>query len=153
MTNPRNMTTPVIPKTKQIPLDGHQRRVFKIRNFTRWMRKTRLTDEILCQAVTEMAQGLIDADLGGNLVKKRVALPGHGKSGSMRTLVATKRHQVWFFVFGFQKNERANISSQELKALQTMAADLLALSSTEMNNAVQQGKLQEICNGQAHTIH
>lgn len=130
-----------------IPLDDHQRRVFKTRHFAKWMRKTRLTDEALCQAVTEMAQGLIDADLGGNIVKKRVALPGRGKRGSTRTLVATKRHQVWFFLFGFQKNERDNISNQELQALQVVAADLLALSITELNNAIQQGKLQEICDG------
>ncbi len=63
------MATPALPETKPISLDGHPRRVFKTRNFTRWMRKTRLTDEILCQAVTEMAQGLIDADLGGTWLK------------------------------------------------------------------------------------
>ncbi|WP_369806209.1 type II toxin-antitoxin system RelE/ParE family toxin [Stutzerimonas balearica] len=40
-------------------------RVFKTRHFSRWMRKTELTDEALCGAVREMAQGLIDADLGG----------------------------------------------------------------------------------------
>ena len=65
------------------------RRVFKTRHFSRWMRKTELTDSALCAAVSEMAAGLIDADLGGGAVKKRVALPGRGKSGSARTLVAT----------------------------------------------------------------
>jgi hypothetical protein len=47
------------------------KRVFKTRHFSRWMRKTELTDEALCSAVTEMAQGLIDADLGGGVVKLR----------------------------------------------------------------------------------
>lgn len=56
------------------------RRVFKTRFFTRWMRKTELSDAALCRAFVEMAQGLIDADLGGGLVKKRVALPGRGKN-------------------------------------------------------------------------
>ena len=58
--------------------------VFKTRHFTRWMRKTTLTDAALCQAVREMANGLIDADMGGDVVKKRVALPGRGKSGGVR---------------------------------------------------------------------
>lgn len=79
------------------------RRVFKIREFNRWMRKTSLTDEALCMAVAEMAAGLVDADLGGGVVKKRVALPGKGKSGGVRTLIATNRGNRWFFVFGFEK--------------------------------------------------
>lgn len=87
------------------------RRVFKTRHFARWMRKTELTDSALCAAVSEMAAGLIDADLGGGVLKKRVALPGRGKSGSARTLVATNKGVRWFFVFGFEKNERASIST------------------------------------------
>ena len=87
-------------------------RVFKTRSFDRWMRKTALTDEALCAAVREMIQGLIDGDLGGGVVKKRVGLAGRGKRGGARTLVATNRGNRWFFVFGFEKNERANISAE-----------------------------------------
>ncbi len=121
------------------------RRVFKTRHFARWMRKSELTDEALCLAVEEMAAGLIDAELGGHIVKKRVALPGRGKSGGARTLVATQQGSRWFFVFGFEKNERANISATELEALQVLAADLLALSGDQLNRAVEDGALQEIC--------
>ena len=64
-------------------------RVFKTRFFSRWMRKTELTDSALCHAVAEMGQGLIDADLGGGVVKKRIGLAGRGKRGGARTLVAT----------------------------------------------------------------
>ncbi len=74
-----------------------------------------------------MANGLIDADLGGGVIKKRVALPGRGKRGGSRTLVATNKADRWFFVFGFEKNERANINDKELEALQATAADLLKL--------------------------
>jgi hypothetical protein len=69
------------------------RRVFKTRHFSRWMRKTDLTDVALCAAVVEMAAGLVDADLGGGIVKKRVALPSRGKSGSVRTLIARSWRQ------------------------------------------------------------
>ena len=109
------------------------------------MRKTELSDAALCKAVKEMEQGLIDADLGGGLVKKRVALPGRGKSGGARTLVATNKTDRWFFVFGFEKNERANIEDDELEALQNMAADLLKLGAKELDAAVMNGALQEIC--------
>ena len=67
------------------------KRVFKTRYFTRWMRKTSLSNEALCKSVAEMERGLIDADLGGGMFKKRVALPGRGKSGSTCTLVATNK--------------------------------------------------------------
>lgn len=109
------------------------------------MRKTELTDAALCLAVQEMVDGLIDAELGGHVVKKRVALPGRGKSGGARTLVATQKGSRWFFVFGFEKNERANISPAELEALQVLAADLLALSGDQLNRAVEDSALEEIC--------
>jgi len=120
-------------------------RVFKTRHFCRWMRRTELTDQALWAAVSEMRAGLIDADLGGGVMKKRVPLPRRGKSGSTRTLVATNRGDRWFFLFGFQKNERANVSARELEALQGIAADLLRLSSAELNAHVESEALQEIC--------
>ena len=120
-------------------------RVFKTRSFDRWMRKTALTDEALCAAVREMIQGLIDGDLGGGVVKKRVGLAGRGKRGGARTLVATNRGNRWFFVFGFEKNERANISAEEKEALQGIAQDLLSSTGTELDVAAKDGSLQEIC--------
>ena len=121
------------------------RRVFKTRPFARWLRKTDLDDAALCRAVFEMERGLIDADLGGGVLKKRVALPGRGKSGSARTLVATHRGDRWFFVFGFEKNVRANVSARELAALQALATDLLKLSSVELDRQVESDVLAEIC--------
>mgnify|MGYP000423376847 CR=1 FL=1 len=121
------------------------RRIFKTRYFSRWMRKTDLTDTALCAAVSEMEMGLVDADLGGGVVKKRVALPGRGKSGSARTLVATNKGNRWFSVFGFEKNERANISKKELEALQNTATDLLRLNSNQLDAHVDNEALQEIC--------
>lgn len=90
--------------------------VFKSRHFARWMRKTELTNQALCEAVCEMLLGLVDADLGGHVFKKRVAMPNRGKRGAIRTLVATHQRGAWFFVFGFEKNDRANISTKELEA-------------------------------------
>lgn len=121
------------------------RRVFKTRHFNRWMRKCELTDAALCMAVNEMTAGLIDAELGGDVVKKRVALPGRGKRGGARTLVATRKASRWFFVFGFEKNERANITTTELEALQTLAGSLLDLSTAQLETAVTDGTLQESC--------
>jgi len=121
------------------------KRVFKTRRFGRWMRKTELSDQALCDAVSEMKRGLIDADLGGGVVKKRVPLPGRGKRGGTRTLVATNKSNRWFFVFGFEKNERANVSTKELEALRGIAADLLKLSLSELDAQVESEALQEIC--------
>ena len=73
-------------------------------------------------------RGLIDADLGGGVYKKRIAQPGRGKSGSSRTLLASNRQDRWIFVFGFEKNDRANVSDRELEALKMLAADLLGLT-------------------------
>ena len=118
---------------------------FKTRHFQRWMRKTALGDSDLRKAVLEMTAGLIDADLGGGVVKKRIGLAGRGKRGGVRTLVATNKGNRWFFVFGFEKNERANVSDEELEGLQTIAADLLARTGPQLDEAVADGALQEIC--------
>jgi hypothetical protein len=119
----------------------HAPRVFKTRQFAKWMRKTDLTDEALCLAVSEMVGGLVDADLGGDVLKKRVALPGRGKRGGARTLVATRRASRWFFVFGFEKNEKANVTSTELEALQWLAKQLLDLTGRQLEVAAQDGSL------------
>ena len=122
------------------------KRVFKTRHFNRWMRKTELTDSALCAAVDEMVRGLIDADLGGSIVKKRIGLAGRGKRGGVRTLIATNQGSRWFFVYGFEKNDRANIADDELEALQDIAKELLARSGQQLDVAVQDSSLQEICN-------
>lgn len=93
-----------------------------------------------------MQAGLVGADLGGGVVKKRVALPGRGKSGGARTLLATNRGSRWFFVFGFAKNERSNVSDIELEALKMLAHDLLSLNDSNLDQAVLGGQLMEICN-------
>lgn len=121
------------------------KRVFKTRHFARWMRKTELTDSALCSAVAEMAQGLIDADLGGGVVKKRVGLAGRGKSGGAKTLVATNKGARWFFVFGFEKSDRANIAPDELEALQNIAHELLARTGSQLDLAISERVLEEIC--------
>lgn len=115
---------------ESMPLSGiiQIKRVFTTRHFARWMRKTELTDAALCDAVREMSQGLIDANLGG-----------------ARTLVATNKHNRWFFVFGFEKNERANIDVDELEALQELAAELLIRTQEELALALADGALKEIC--------
>ncbi len=120
-------------------------RVFKTRHFSRWARKVGVSDRALCQAVEEMIRGLIDADLGGSIVKKRIGLAGRGKRGGARTLIATDKGDRWFFVFGFEKNERANIDSEELEALQDLAADLLVRTARQLSEAAADGSLQEIC--------
>ncbi len=123
------------------------RRVFRTRSFTRWMTKIGLTDAALSEAVAEMGQGLIDADLGGHVVKKRVALPGQGKRGGARTIVATRLGERWFFLYGFGKNERANIDQDELKALREMARELLGFDDRQLATALRAGEIVEVCHG------
>ncbi|HWH82545.1 MAG TPA: type II toxin-antitoxin system RelE/ParE family toxin [Burkholderiaceae bacterium] len=107
-------------------------------------RKQGLAASSLCIAVGEMANGLFDADLGGGLFKKRIARPGQGKSGGYRTLVATNRGSRWVFVFGFPKNERSNIDTDEEEALKKLAAHLLSLTGQAMAKAKQAGELIEV---------
>ena len=108
------------------------------------MRRTGLTDTVLRQAVAEMAQGLVDADLGGGLLKKRVPLPGRGRRSGARVIVAARRGSHWFFVYGYAKNERDDLTRVELRALRELARDLLDLDSRALAAAVRSGALIEV---------
>jgi hypothetical protein len=101
----------------------------------------------ICTVQTDLQPISLKSDrlLGGGIVKKRIGLAGRGKRGGARTLIATNNGDRWFFVFGFEKNERANISTQELEALQSIAADLLDRTDQQLNEALENHSLQEIC--------
>jgi hypothetical protein len=128
--------------------------IYTTRWFERWARKQGLAASSLCTAVLEMTTGLFDADLGGGLFKKRIARTGQGKSRGYRTLVVTNRADRWVFVYGFPKNERGNIDSNEQEALKKLAAHLLALTRDEITTAKQAGELIEVdCDAQDEIFH
>ena len=119
-------------------------RAFKIKAFGKWASGEGLSDDALASAVVEMEKGLIDAKLGGQVVKKRVALPGRGKRGSTRTLVAFRQGNKAFFIYGFAKNERASISDKELRALKMLAKELMSYTAAALTEAMKAGELIEI---------
>jgi hypothetical protein len=119
-------------------------RILKTRFFHRWALRAGLTDEALLTAVQEIEQGLIDGDLGGGVLKKRVGMPGRGKRGGARVVLATNRGNRWFFVFGFLKNQRADISPRELHALRELASDLLNLNERQIDAQTKSGALEEV---------
>jgi hypothetical protein len=121
-----------------------KKRAFKTKIFTKWMRKVGLRDQDLFLAILEMETGLVDADLGGDVYKKRISLQGIGKRAGARTVVASKLYRKWFFLFGFVKNEKSNISNNELVHLQGVANRLLCLSDQELEEAMLAGELKEL---------
>lgn len=122
--------------------------IYQTREFNRWARKQGLPNAALCKAATEMANGLYEADIGGNVLKKRIARSGQGKRGGFRTLVATNRGNLWFYVYGFAKNERSNINHDEEAALKKLAAVLLTLKPIALSQALATMELIEVnCDG------
>ena len=119
-------------------------RIFKRRDFARWQTGERLPDTVLCKAVREMESGLVDADLGGLLYKKRVARPGSGKSGGYRTLLAARIGSRYVFLYGFPKSATANITREEKRALQFAGKVFLELPVGNLSKALQSGVLLEV---------
>jgi len=119
-------------------------RVFKTKVFNRWAKREGLADQSLCEAVSEMLQGLVDARLGGGVVKKRIARAGEGKRGGYRTILATNLRDRWFFMFGFAKSERDNIREDELKMLRQLAAALVRMDDPAIAEARNRSELVEI---------
>jgi len=124
--------------------------IFKRKELARWQAGEHVPDEALCKTVMEMKAGLIDADLGGGLYKKRVPRPGAGKSAGYRTLLSARIGDRYVFLHGFPKNEKANITKEEQKALQFAGKVFLDLSGESLTKALLAGVLLEVHCEQNH---
>ena len=103
-------------------------RLFKNAWFNRYASKQGIADRALQVAIERAEQGLIDADLGGGVIKQRVARPGQGKSGGFRTIILYRQAERAFFVYGFAKNDRANLDKNEEAEFKKAAEYVLELS-------------------------
>ena len=118
--------------------------VYKLKAFARFQRRERIADVALARAVECAEQGLIDADLGGGLIKQRVARPGQGKRGGYRTVIAYRRGTRAIFLFGFAKSEQANLDRDELTYWQRVGRDYLGLSDEDLEAAIVDDELAEV---------
>jgi hypothetical protein len=118
--------------------------VYKTKEFARFARRSGLADEDLLTAAAAVSNGQWDADLGGGVFKQRVARAGGGKSGGFRTIIVFRAGGHSFFVFGFAKNEKANVTPKELSALKTLARSLLGLDAKTLAATSAAGELVEI---------
>lgn len=119
-------------------------RIFKNAWFKRFAKREKLSDRQLLDAIDRAAQGIVDAQLGGSVIKQRVARSGQGKSGGYRTIIIFRQNEKAFFVYGFAKNQRDNISKDELKAFRLAAKKLLKLSDEQIELLVQRSALTEV---------
>ena len=119
-------------------------KIFKTRYFSAWQKKNELLDEQLLDAAKEIEQGLMDANLGSGLFKKRVGRKGEGKRGGYRTILAGKKNGIWFFVYGFAKNEKDNIDKKELAALKALASEFFRMSESQLHVALESKSLERV---------
>ena len=119
-------------------------RIYKLRGFARFQRKERISDASLRKAIGGVEAGLIDADLGGGLVKQRLARTGQGKSGGYRTVIAIKRGDRAVFLYGFAKNERSNIDADELEEFRQLARGFLGLTAQQIAALITDNELMEV---------
>ena len=119
-------------------------RIFKNVWCSRFARREKIPDAILLDAIQRANNGLIDADLGGSVIKQRVARPGRGKSGGYRTIIIFKRGEIAFFVYGFAKSEQDNLDKQEEEQYKKAAKELLALTETQLERLLENKALVEV---------
>jgi hypothetical protein len=121
--------------------------VYKTKRLARFARRERITDGSLREAVDRAERGLVDADLGGGLIKQRVARERQGRSGGYRMLVAFRQQGRAVFLYGFAKSEQENIGPDELASLREIAAAWLDADADRMKAAVEANELQEVGHG------
>jgi hypothetical protein len=118
--------------------------IYKIPAFDEWAKEYSVSDEKLLDAIREMNSGLYDANLGGNVYKKRVPLDNKGKSGGARTIIAFKVNDKAFFIYSFAKSKQDNVNEKELKALKKLAKVYLGLTDKETIEAIRIGNLIKV---------
>ncbi len=118
--------------------------VLKSRAFNRFARKNRIEDADLWEAVERAEKGMVDANLGGGVVKQRIARDGKGKSGGFRFIIFYRSGALAVFVFGFEKNRLANITPDELRTFKDAAKIVLKLTDKELARAIKNGAYIEI---------
>ena len=118
--------------------------IFKNKWFARFSSKEGIEDRKLCEAVKAVERGTIDADLGGGVIKQRIARDGAGKSGGSRTILFYRKGDRAFFVYGFAKNERDNITPSELRDFKKLAEVMLDMTSKQIEDQVTAGHLQKV---------
>ena len=126
-------------------------RAFKSRGFVKWASDEGLTDGRLWAVVEEMERGLMKAELGGHVYKKRIALRGHGKRGGARVVLVYRKGSRAFFMEGFAKKDRDNIPRDELRVLKAQAKELLNYSARDLMDAIETGRFVEVRGDERHT--
>lgn len=119
------------------------------RQASKWAKSEKCSDAQLINALQEMERGLTGNALGANLYKKRIAVPGAGKSGGWRVIVATKFRGHWFVIHGFAKNVQANIDAQQLADLKVLSKALLSYDDLTIDRAVGIGVIRLITEEQS----
>lgn len=121
-------------------------RIFKTKTLAKFTRQHSVSDSALVEAVDRAKRGLIDADLGGKIIKQRVARSGQGKRGGFRMLIGFGSDRA-VYLFAFAKNERENISNGELLTLREIAASFLEAGKEKIEQAINDGTLIEVHDG------
>jgi len=119
-------------------------RVFKYKTFVKWAKKQGMNDDDLKKAIAEIQIGLIDANLGGDVYKKRIGIHGRGKRSSHRTIVLMKVGDIAIFVHGFAKGEKDNIAKNELEGFKVMAEAFLGLNGEQIAVLIDKQSLVEV---------
>jgi len=118
--------------------------VFKTKSFARFAREENIDDERLNEAIMRADRGLIDADLGGNLIKQRVARRGQGRSGGFRVLIAYRTQGFSVFLYGFAKRDRDNLDAKEIRIVRDLAEAWLRADAQTLALALREGQLIEV---------
>lgn len=118
--------------------------VYQLKSFARFARGERIAGETLIEAIERAGRGLVDADLGGGLIKQRVARKGQGRRGGYRVMIAFRSRDFSVFLFGFAKSDEDNIDDRQLAVLRRIAASWLSADATSIKKAVEQGELTEV---------
>ena len=119
-------------------------RVFKDLEFDDWARRDGPTDRMPCEAAGEIEKGIVDARLGGFLLKKRVAAPGRGKRSGYRTILAHRQGDRLVFLHGYAKNEKNDITKKEKSALLKLGGVYMGYDEARLSRMVAKGLIVEI---------
>lgn len=113
-------------------------KLFLTKEIKKWFDSEKgICENDLKTAAQEIANGIFEANLGGNIYKKRISNNlSKGKSGGSRLIIAYKNGNNLFFMYAFNKNEASNINDKEKIALKARAKIYFGMTKKEIEKAI-----------------
>ncbi len=118
------------------------------RSFYRDAKSNKLDDDYIHEVLDDISKGRAKS-LGSKMYKIRAAKKGKGKSSGFRNIFFWKKNERVVFCILFGKNERENLTADDMKALRVLSYEYDRLTNVEIEIGIKARLFREVQYGKS----